>query len=268
VQPLSAYLGKPAPPAQPRIDFVWPLKPSLPWTSLEFFRVLSFLLRFCPPHPSELPLMARFASLGLRAGLPFDEEALSPEIRSAIEDGIVDAWLADTEVAKGVATGVLASDDLHGTRSSMRKAYVYRMVAALDSLYGDSKEEVRSWMTYVDSSGAKIDTTRDRYRLRFEPGQLPPVDGFWSLTLYELPSQRLTANARNRYLINSSMLPGLRRDADGGVTIDIQHESPGALRDANWLPAPKGRVKLALRLYAPRLAAQLFWREPTLQRAE
>jgi hypothetical protein len=267
VQPLSAYLGKP-PHAQPPVDFVWPLKPSLACTSLNFFHVLNFLLRFCPPHPSELPLMARFAAIGLGAGRTFDVNALSPEIRRAMEDGMVDAWLANTEVAKEVATGMLAPDDLHGTRSSMRRAYIYRMVAALDSLYGDSREEVRSWITYVDSTGAKIDTTRGRYRLRFEPGQLPPVDAFWSLTLYELPSQCLFANARNRHLINSTMLPGLRRDADGGVTIDIQHESPGALRDANWLPAPKGRVVLALRLYAPKLAAQHFWREPTLQRAE
>ncbi|HEY1304065.1 MAG TPA: DUF1254 domain-containing protein [Vicinamibacterales bacterium] len=268
VQPLSTFLGEAPPAPAPRIDFIRPLKPAQACTSLEFFNVLNFLLRFCPTHPSERGLMIRFAKLGIGAGRPFTIQALAPDLRAAIEDGIVDAWLADTEVAKGVAAGALAAEDLCGTRGTLKNAYLYRMASALDGLYRDSREETVSWVTYVDVAGEKIDTARSRYMLRFEPGQLPPVNAFWSVTLYELPSQRLSPNPRDRYLINSAMLPGLRRDVDGGLTIYIQHESPGAHMDPNWLPAPKGRVKLALRLYAPRPEGQHGWKTPSLQRAE
>ncbi|WP_348271806.1 DUF1214 domain-containing protein [Rhizobium sp. Leaf386] len=70
----------------------------------------------------------------------------------------------------------------------------------------------------------------NRYTLRFAPGELPPVNAFWSLTLYELPSSLLSANALNRYLINSAMLPNLIKDSDGGITLHIQHETPGPTR--------------------------------------
>ena len=76
--------------------------------------------------------------------------------------------------------------------------------------------------------------------MRFAPGQLPPVNAFWSLTMYELPQSLLVANPLNRYLINSPMLPQFKRDADGGLTLLIQNESPGKDKEANWLPAPKG----------------------------
>ncbi len=93
---------------------------------------------------------------------------------------------------------------------------------------------------------------KTQYRLHFAPGQLPPVNAFWSLTLYELPSSLLSANSINRYLLNSPMLPQFHRDADGGLTFFIQHESPGVDKEANWLPAPKGPFFLVLRLYWPK----------------
>jgi hypothetical protein len=91
--------------------------------------------------------------------------------------------------------------------------------------------------------------------LRFPAGSLPPVDAFWSLTLYRLPGQLLTANPLARYRIDSAMLPDLKRDADGGLTIHVQYESPGAARESNWLPAPDGPFMLSLRLYLPKSEA-------------
>jgi hypothetical protein len=91
------------------------------------------------------------------------------------------------------------------------------------------------------------------------------VNAFWSLTLYELPSRLLSANPLNRYLINSAMLPDLKRDGDGGLTLYIQHDPPGGDHNANWLPAPAAPFFCALRLYWPKAPAlDGPWRRPPM----
>jgi hypothetical protein len=95
--------------------------------------------------------------------------------------------------------------------------------------------------------------------------QLPPVNAFWSLTMYELPASLLVSNPINRYLINSPMLPQLKKDADGGLTLLIQNENPGGDKEANWLPAPKGSFFMAMRLYWPKEEALTGkWKTPLL----
>ena len=92
----------------------------------------------------------------------------------------------------------------------------------------------------VDADGLKL-AGSNRYTVRFAPGQLPPVNAFWSLTMYELPASLLVANPIDRYLINSPMLPNLKLDADGGLTLIIQNRSPTArTRRPTGMPAPKG----------------------------
>jgi len=105
--------------------------------------------------------------------------------------------------------------------------------------------------------------------MHYAPGQVPTVNAFWSLTMYELPSRLLVANPLNRYLITSPMLPDLKRDADGGVTLYIQHDSPGKDKESNWLPAPSGPFLMFLRLFWPKPEAlEGKWKQPPLQRAE
>ena len=269
VQPLSRFLGKPAPRAAPPIDFIKPLSGEAERTSLEFFNVLNFVLEFCAPHPSEKAMMARFARLSIGPGRMLDVPALSPEVRRGAEAGLADAWRAMAATKEQVEAGKISSGDLFGTRKSLKNNYLYRMFGAVAGIYGNSKEEAAYDLYTVDSTGQPLDTAGHRYALRFAPGQLPPVYAFWSLTLYELPSQLLSANPLNRYLVNSPMVPSLKRDADGGLTIRVQHDSPGSDRDANWLPAPNGPVMLVLRLYEPRSAAQNGkWKKPPLQRAD
>ena len=124
----------------------------------------------------------------------------------------------------------------------------------------------RAFGQYAD---ALLDASRNRYALRFAPDQLPPVNAFWSLAMYELPSRLLVANPLNRYLINSPMLPDLKRDDDGGVTLYIQHDSPGKDKESNWLPAPSGPFLMFLRLFWPKPEAlDGKWKQPPLQRAE
>lgn len=140
------------------------------------------------------------------------------------------------------------------------------MTAAVLGIYGNSKDEAIYPVYFVDSEGKQPDGSANRYTLRFPPNQLPPVNAFWSLTLYELPASLLYANALSRYLFNSPMLTSLQKDADGGVTIQIQNESPGKDKESNWLPAPKALFFTVLRLYWPKAEAlEGKWKAPALE---
>lgn len=268
VQTLSEFLGVPAAAAAPAIDFLKPLTADQERTSLEFFNVLNFVLQFCPTHPSERDLMARFARLGIGAGGTFDANALAPEIRKAIEDSMTDAWDTFKEFKETqIDTGKRSSADSFGTREFLNGSYIDRMSAAVLGIYGNSKDEAIYPAYFIDSSGQKLDASRNRYALRFASDQLPPVNAFWSLTLYELPSSLLSANLLNRYLINSPMLPDLQRDADDGLTLYVQHESPGKDKESNWLPAPNGPFFTVMRLYWPKPEAlDGRWTAPPLER--
>ena len=143
-----------------------------------------------------------------------------------------------------------------------------RMASAVLGIYGNSKEEANYPVYFVDAERKPLDGATSRYTVRFGPGQLPPVHAFWSLTMYELPASLLTENAINRYLINSPMEPTLIRDADGGITLYIQHESPGKETEPNWLPAPNGPFFMVLREYWPKPEAlNGSWKVPPAVRA-
>jgi hypothetical protein len=175
-------------------------------TSLEVFNLLSFLLQFCPTHPSEVDLMARFAKIGVGAGRRIDVDKLAPDIREALEQGIADAWTDFAELKKRVDAGEVTPGQTFGTRESLQNNYLYRMAAAAIGIYGNSKAEAMYPLYTADADGQLLDGAH-RYTLRFAPGQLPPVNAFWSLTMYKLPSSLLVVNPLNRYLINSPMLP-------------------------------------------------------------
>ncbi|WP_050028433.1 DUF1254 domain-containing protein [Verrucomicrobium sp. BvORR034] len=266
VQPLSHFLGQPAPPPSPKVDFITPLTPEAQRTSMEFFKVLDFVLRFCPEHPSEQKLRAEFARVGLGTSTPFSLDTLKPEVRKAMEDGIADAWAAFKEYKETqIDTGKRSSADSFGTREFLDGRYIDRMSAAVLGIYGNSKDEAIYPAYFIDSDKNKLDGAH-AYTLRFASGQLPPVHAFWSLTLYELPASLLSANALNRYLINTPMLPSLTKDQDGGITLYIQHETPGKDKEPNWLPAPKGSFFMAMRLYWPKPEAlKGEWRAPALE---
>ena len=265
VQPLSQFLKQPAPKAAPAINFIKPLSVQEQKISLEFFDQLNFILQFCPLHSSEKELMDHFARLNIGANKIFSACNFSPEIKKAIEDGMADAWKNYDELNKLVATGKVSPFDFFGTRDYMKNNYAFRLGAAVAGIYGNSKEEAVYIPYYVDSAGQWLDTSVNRYILHFAPGQLPPVNAFWSLTAYEIPSSLLCANPLNRYLINSPMMPDLQKDKDGGLTLYVQNESPGKDRESNWLPAPKGKVKLILRLYRPNKEAyDGTWKAPPM----
>jgi hypothetical protein len=268
-EPLSKFLGRPAPAAAPAVNWIEPLSPQEQRSSAEFFGIMNFLLQFTVPHPSEKALRERFATIGIEAGQPFDVAKLAPELKSAFEGGMADGHKAYEEFKRTqVDTGKVTAGDMFGTREYQKNNYMRRMAGAILGIYGNSREEAIYPIYTVDAAGKLLDGT-NRYTLRFAPGDLPPVHAFWSLTMYELPSSLLTANRINRYLINSPMLASMKRDADGGMTLYVQNDSPGKDKEANWLPAPKGPFWMSMRLYWPKEEAlQGKWKAPKVVAAK
>ena len=269
VEPLPSFLGQPTPTSAAVIDFIKPLGVEEQKSSIEFFNVLNFQLQFCPTHPSEKDLMERFAKLGIVAGKKIDTASWSPDIRNAIHQGIADAW-AEYAVTKGkVDRKELTSGDVFGTREFLKNNYMYRLVGALLGIYGNSREEAQYPIYFTDEEGMPLNGAEHAYKLDLAPGKLPPVNGFWSVTMYELPSMLLTENALNRYLINSPMLPQLKKDADGGIPLYIQNASPGKDKASNWLPAPKGPFYMVLRVYWPKEEIlNGSWKAPQIVRSK
>jgi hypothetical protein len=267
VEPLSQFLKQPAPKAAVRIDFLKPLTVDEQRTSPKLFNVLSFVLQYCPVDSSEMAMRARFMRMEIEPGEGFELDELSPRAQEGVTQGIADAWKDFDALNARIAAGEVTSGELFGTREFLKGNYLYRMAGAVRGIYGNSKEEAMYPMYATDADGEKLDGTTNRYTLRFEPGKLPPVNAFWSVTMYEMPASLLVENPIQRYLINSPMLPQLKRDPDGGITLYIQHDSPGKDQEANWLPAPAGPFMLAMRLYWPKPEAlDGTWKQPLLAR--
>jgi len=268
VQPLSAFAGSEAPPAAPPVAFLKPLSREDIRQSPRIFEQLNFVMQFCPTHPSEQDLMNRFAKLDIGAGKTFDWESFSPEIQQSIGQGIADAWADFAALKPRADAGEVGSGEVFGTREHLQNNYLYRMAAAVLGIWGNSAAEAIYPPYAVDSSGQPLDGAH-RYTLQFAPGQLPPANSFWSLTMYELPESLLVENPINRYLLNSSMVDGFVRDPDGGITLHFQHDSPGEDREPNWLPAPEGPFAVVMRIYWPKPEAlDGSWVQPPLTLAD
>ena len=172
----------------------------------------------------------------------------------------------------------LASIDMFGSREQLEAAarrnnlknfYVQRAAGTILGIYGNSAEEAVYPTYLVDSDNQALDGAKHQYRLRLPAGKPLPAKAFWSVTMYDGVTFLLVANPINRYLVNSPMLPSLKRDADGGLTLYIQHDSPGKDLEANWLPAPSGLFRVNLRLYLPEPEVlDHRWTLPPLERVK
>ncbi|PRA57046.1 MULTISPECIES: DUF1254 domain-containing protein [Pseudomonas] len=264
VQPLSQYLKQPAAPAAAKIN--WP-KPSAHMSdSPELFKYLNFMLAFAPAVDSEREALARFGKIGVVAGQPFELKTLSNEQRQALEDGISDAQAEFAAFKKEkIDTHQLSSGDFFGTREHLQNNYLYRYAGANIGIFGNSADEAAYMGYFVDSTGKPLNGAKRSYSLHFAKDQLPPAEAFWSLTMYDGKTKLLVPNHQDRYLINSRMLPKLKRDADGGLTLYLQHSVPIKDQRSNWLPAPHGPFYAVLRLYLPKPeVANGQWKLPAL----
>jgi hypothetical protein len=264
IEPLSHYVKQKAPPAAPKVD--WPKPTPTMSETPELFGYLNFMLSFAPPQDAEKDLLARFAKIGIEAGKPFKPNELPASQRKALEDGIADAKAEFAQFKKDkVDSHQVSSGDLFGTRDHLNGNYLYRYAGANMGIFGNSAEEANYIGYFVDKDGQPVDASKHDYTLHFDKGALPPADAFWSLTMYDGKNKLLVANPLNRYLINSRMLPDLKLDADGGLTLYVQHKAPAKDLQSNWLPAPNGPFYGVLRLYLPRPEVSSGeWKMPSL----
>jgi hypothetical protein len=262
---LSSFLNRGTAAEAPAIEWPTPLSPEDQKTSLRFFDLLDFQLKYAPVMDSERELRARFASIGLTGDGKFKSESLSPEMAEAFKAGMADAWTEFATFKKDkIDTGEVKSGDLFGAKEDLKGNYLYRMAAAVIGIYGNSKQEAIYPVLSTDSDGAPL-TGTNRYTLTFPDGQLPPANAFWSVTMYKLPESLLVDNPINRYVINSPMLPDLVRNPDGSMTLYIQNSPPESDKQANWLPAPPGPFQVFMRVYWPKPEAlDGTWQPPKL----
>jgi hypothetical protein len=153
--------------------------------------------------------------------------------------------------------------------------YLLRAAGALAGIYGNSAGEAVYPLGKNDSAGQPLDGSKHKYTITFAAGQYPPVNAFWSVTMCDGKTQLLIENPINRYLINSPMLPNLKKNSDGSLTIYIQKDSPGTDMRSNWLPAPDGPIYMVMRLYWPKdippsilPPGEGTWRPPAIKAAE
>lgn len=252
VQPLSAFLDKPAPPAAPAIE--WP-KFEKSAMGAAFPRYLSFLLQFCPPVGTaavEKPLRERLAGIGIGGDAKASDNpeeaqtALGPAIKSA-QVKIEQACEHVGARVNGWQIGAAAGD-----RDFYDGNWALRAAAAKLGIYGNSEAEAVYPFTREDVKGVPLDGSKHTYQMTFPAGQLPPVKAFWSITMYDGGTQLLIDNPIDRYLINSPMLDQLKKNPDGSISIYIQRDSPGKEKESNWLPAPDGPMFVVMRLYWPK----------------
>ena len=133
--------------------------------------------------------------------------------------------------------------------------WLKRAAAAQGGIYGNDAAEAMYPLTKTLANGEELDGSKHNYTLTFPAGQFPPVNAFWSVTMYDGKTQLLIQNPINRYLINSPMLPGMKTSPDGSLTLYIQKDNPGPDKESNWLPAPDGPIYLVMRLYWPKTEA-------------
>ncbi|TFF14386.1 DUF1254 domain-containing protein [Pseudomonas sp. BCA14] len=264
VQPLSGYVKQPAPAKVAKIE--WPKPMATMTESPQLFRYLNFMLSFASPQDSEKDLLARFAKIGIAPGAPFKVNQLTAEQRKALEDGIADGKAEFAAFKKDkIDTHQVSSGDLFGSRDRLKNNYLYRYAGANLHMFGNSPDEA-AYLTYsVDSEGKPANGARHSYTVHFAKDQLPPADAFWSLTMYEAKTKLLVPNHKKRYLLNSRMLPNFKLDADGGLTLALQHHEPPKAEQSNWLPAPPGPFYAVLRIYLPKPeVANGQWQLPPL----
>jgi len=254
-QPLSVYLKRPAPPAAPKIDFV-------PATTKgikdNFYEYLDAALEFVPETPENKVVRAKLATIGIGPGKTFNFKDLSLEHKAAVLLGMkagsdkVDAYVANGgKDQNGWQVGGLAGGDQASFNGDLLKL----AATAKAGIYANAPAEAMYPATRKDSTGEEIDTSKHNYTITFPVGDLPPVNSFWSVTMYNGKSQLLIENPINRYLVNSPMIPDMKKNANGSLTIYIQKDSPGADKESNWLPAPNDTAYLVMRLYWPRTEA-------------
>lgn len=256
---LSAYAGTVAPDAPSLVDWM-PISDDLMVTN--YWQLAAFLLQFAPPYPGDQPQRANLDKLGISEGGTWPGNDLSSETVALMKEVAV----ATEKEIRDEAGRLTDSSKIFGTPEFMKGRYLTRAAAAQGGIYGNSVQEALYVIYAVDAQKAILDGKSGKYTLTFRPETFPPVDAFWSLTMYDRAEQLLVANSINRYLINSAMLADLKKNDKGETVIYLQNDSPGPELESNWLPAPAEIFYVVMRLYLPKTEAlEARWSPPPIE---
>jgi hypothetical protein len=269
--PLSqwgkAYMPPASTPVDPAVDNKTP--PLVQVNKMDGVAVLGRLAELMtkyPAHANDYPILFRMRQIGFEPGKPFDGSKLDPGLVKTINAAAKDA-LVDLEQSgkSGAGIGLHVNSWFYQTSTvgTYGTAYKLRAMGTLIGLGVNLPEDAVYPASFVDGEG-KPYSGANRYVLHFDKGKLPPADAFWSVTLYDKDGFQ-APNALSRFALGDR--DKLNFNADGSLDIFIQNESPGADKEANWLPAPKDEFNLAMRLYSPRREALAgSWTPPPVRR--
>jgi hypothetical protein len=269
ITPLSEW-GKPAKPVEAKIDPSVDMK-TPPKTQVDtmpagkFFAYAAELLKANPPHITDQPIIAQMKRIGIEPRKSFDLDKADPAVRNGLaktpeEAQQLMAWKVPT-LAR-VVNGWSMNTDTMGVYGNY---YVKRAIVSEMGLGANLPEDAIYPINLADDSGKPLDGA-NKYALHFDKGATPPSDAFWSITLYDADGYQV-ANSLNRFAV-SSWMP-FKYNADGSLDLYFQNESPGAGKEANWLPAPKASFNLTMRVYAPKMEALTGkWNPPPVARVQ
>ena len=267
---LLSDFGKPPKPVEfkldPSVDMKTPPKVQVDtMAGGKYFAYAAELLKLHPPHVTDEPIIARMKKIGIEVGKSFDISKLDPAVQKAVEGAPQDgqklmAWKLPT-LAR-VANGWSMNTDTVGVYGNY---YLKRAILSQQGLGANVVEDAIYPLNLADESGKPLDGA-NKYTITFEKGAAPPVNAFWSITLYDQEGFQV-GNVLNRFAV-SSWMP-FKYNSDGSLDLYFQNESPGKDMEANWLPAPKGPFNLTMRLYAPKSEALTGkWNPPPVTKAQ
>ena len=231
----------------------------------DYFFYAAELLKLQPPHLTDQPIIAQIKRIGIEPGKSLDMSKLDPVVRKALEDAPAAGqqlmeWKVPT-IAR-VANGWSMNTDTMGVYGNY---YLKRAIIAQLGLGANLPEDAIYPLNLADETGKPLDGA-SKYTIHFDKGATPPVNAFWSLTLYDSDGFQV-ANSLNRFAVSSWM--AFKYNSDGSLDLYFQNESPGADKEVNWLPAPKGPFNLTMRLYAPKSDALTGkWNPPPIAKLQ
>jgi hypothetical protein len=269
ITPLSQW-GKAPEPVQVKIDPTIDMKtpPKIQVDTMDagkFFAYAAELVKLQPPHITDEPIIAVMKRIGIEVGKSFDIDEVDPVVKKALErvpQGAQELmrWKVSS-LARVVNEWVMNTD----TMGVYGNYYLKRAIVTQLGLGANLPEDAIYPMNLGDASGNPLDGT-NKYTIHFDKAAIPPVNAFWSITLYDKEGYQV-ANSLNRFAV-SSWMP-FQHNPDGSLDLYFQNESPGADKEANWLPAPKGPFNLCMRLYAPQSEALTGkWNPPPVMRVQ
>jgi hypothetical protein len=254
IYPLSAYGKDYTPPpgtVDPSIDMKTAVRDQVNrMDAVEYFTLLCELMKTNPPTAADAPIVAKMAAIGIVPGKSFDKARFNPDFAKRVPQVAFDRIMLHFKMSGGDVKevngwGFTLKTGIYGTN------YIQRALITAIGL-GANRPQDAVYPTSLKYEGGIIGRDylgTEKYVMTFKKGQTPPVDGFWSLTMYD-ENFFFVANPINRYSISAR--EKLKANPDGSIDLYIQSESPGKDKEANWLPAPKGKFQLMMRLYWPK----------------